>query len=158
MYCPQCASPIDGVKFCRSCGANVSLIPQALTGRLQADTDESEEWSPYRLRRRSRQQPVDRFITTFFTGIAFLIATFVISFRVPSGIIWGWAMLIPAFACFGEAFAQYLKYRDQRRQVQAQISHYNTQRIEPHQPAEISQPSSIAEPTTKHLDSSQQRE
>jgi hypothetical protein len=33
MYCPQCANPVDGTKFCRSCGANVSLVPQALAGQ-----------------------------------------------------------------------------------------------------------------------------
>ena len=73
MYCPQCANPIDGTKFCRSCGANVSLVPQALAGQLPVATGEGQEWRPG-VRLRSRQPAIDRgFVTTFFTGIAFLI-------------------------------------------------------------------------------------
>jgi hypothetical protein len=35
MYCPRCAEQnLDDAKFCRACGANVSLVPQALTGSL----------------------------------------------------------------------------------------------------------------------------
>jgi hypothetical protein len=35
MYCPKCATQnTDETKFCRSCGSNLSLVPQALTGRL----------------------------------------------------------------------------------------------------------------------------
>ena len=35
MYCPKCANKnAEAKKFCRSCGSNLSLVPQALTGRL----------------------------------------------------------------------------------------------------------------------------
>ncbi|MGI9105935.1 MAG: zinc-ribbon domain-containing protein, partial [Pyrinomonadaceae bacterium] len=35
MYCPKCGTQnVDDASFCRGCGANVSLIPQALDGRL----------------------------------------------------------------------------------------------------------------------------
>src|SRR5262245_62685614 len=124
MYCPQCANPIDGTKFCRSCGTNVSLVPQALAGQLPARTGEGQEWRPGS-RHRSRQPAIDRgFVTTFFTGIAFLIATFVVSFRVPSGIFWGWSLLIPALACLGDAVGGYLKFRDQWRQDQISAPQY----------------------------------
>ena len=34
MFCPKCATQnLDGASFCRSCGANISLIPQALAGQ-----------------------------------------------------------------------------------------------------------------------------
>jgi hypothetical protein len=160
MYCPQCASPIDGVKFCRSCGANVSLVPQALTGQLPAATD--QPWRPGR-----RATVETEFVTTFFVGIAFLIAAPIILFYVPSGVIWWWSMLIPAFACLSEAVRGYMKYRDQRRQEQAPIPHYGTNPIQPNQPvpqisvpttSELTPPSSITEDTTKHLDASRRRE
>ena len=35
MFCPKCASQnVDGAHFCRACGANISLVPQALTGQF----------------------------------------------------------------------------------------------------------------------------
>lgn len=37
-YCPKCASQnADDAKFCRACGANISLVPQALSGQLIED-------------------------------------------------------------------------------------------------------------------------
>ena len=163
MYCPQCANPIDGTKFCRSCGTNVSLVPQALAGQLPAPTGEGQEWRPGR-RHRSRQPAIDRgFVTTFFTGIAFLIAAFVVSFRVPSGIFWGWSFLIPALACLGDAVGGYLKFRDQRRQEQIPAPQYTPPSNQPNPPlpeisapttSELIPPTSITEDTTKRLEAS----
>lgn len=166
MYCPQCANPIDGVKFCRSCGANVSLVPQALTGQLPVATSEGQEWRPDR-RHRSRQPTIDRGLTTFFTGIAFLIASLIVSFRVPSGIFWGWSLLIPALACIGEAVGQHLKFHDQRRQEQIPAPQYTTPSHQPNPPmpeasapttSELIPPTSITENTTRHLETSRRRE
>ncbi len=37
MYCPKCGTNnIDNASFCRACGTNLSLVPQALTGHLPA--------------------------------------------------------------------------------------------------------------------------
>jgi hypothetical protein len=167
MYCPQCANPIDGTKFCRSCGTNVSLVPQALAGQLPAPTGAGQEWRPGG-RHRSGQPPIDRgFVTTFFTGIAFLIATFIVSFQVPSGIFWGWSLLIPALACFGEAVGGYLKFRDQRRQERIPAPEYASPSHQPNSPmpeisapttSDLIPPTTITEDTTKRLEASRWRE
>lgn len=167
MYCPQCANPIDGAKFCRSCGANVSLVPQALAGQAPVATGEGQEWLPGS-RHRSRQPVIDRgFVTTFFTGIAFLIATVVVSFYVPSGIFWGWSLLIPALACFGDAVGGYLKYRDQRRQEQFPTPQFTPPSHQPNPPmldisapttSELKPPATVTEDTTKRLEASRGRE
>ena len=35
MFCPKCATQnLDGASFCRGCGANISLVSQALTGQM----------------------------------------------------------------------------------------------------------------------------
>jgi hypothetical protein len=163
MYCPQCANPIDGTKFCRSCGANVSLVPQALAGQAPAPAGAGQEWQPGG-RHRSRQPAIDRgFVTVFFTGIAFLIASFVVSIRVPSGIFWGWSLLIPALACFGEAVGGYLKFRDQRRQEQVPAPQHTPPSHKPNPPlleisapttSELIPPTTITEDTTKRLEAS----
>jgi hypothetical protein len=164
MYCPQCASPIDGVRFCRSCGANVSLVPQALTGQFAPAGDEGEEWRPGR-RRRSRQPSIERATTTFFVGIAFLIVSFVIMDDLPGGVAWGWSLLFPAFACIGFGVGQYLRLEQlekQLRQQQISAPSYIPQSLQPPPmsgvsvptTSELTSPASITEDTTKHLETS----
>jgi hypothetical protein len=155
IYCPQCANLIEGMKFCRSCGANVSLVPQALTGQMPAALP-------------GRQTTIDTgFVTNFFAGIGFLIASIIISWYVPSGLFWGWSMLIPAFACFGEGIGGYMKYRYKLRQEETPAPHHSTQPFQPNQPmsqisapttSELTSPSSITEDTTKHLEASRRPE
>src|SRR6266508_2925704 len=34
MFCPKCATQnLEGASYCRSCGANISLLPHALSGQ-----------------------------------------------------------------------------------------------------------------------------
>jgi hypothetical protein len=168
MYCPQCASPIDGVKFCRSCGANVSLVPQALTGQLPPAGNESQGWQPGK-HHRSKPPTIERAATTFFSGVGFLIASFVIISEFPGGFTWGWAFLIPAFSSIGVGVGQYLKLRElqeQRRQQQISTPSYITQSLQPPPmpgvsaptTSELTPPSSITEDTTKHLDAARRHE
>ena len=45
MYCPNCANQItDDVKFCRSCGANLRGVQDALTGRNSQGFDWDKTW------------------------------------------------------------------------------------------------------------------
>jgi hypothetical protein len=56
MYCPKCAAQIeDTQKFCRACGANVSLVSQALEGR----PPEPQQLSPEEFRRLQSEQSRD---------------------------------------------------------------------------------------------------
>ncbi|MCI0337004.1 MAG: zinc ribbon domain-containing protein [Acidobacteria bacterium] len=160
MYCPNCATPIDGVKFCRSCGANVSLVPQALTGRLTAEQDEGPLGRHGRYRR-TRQSTIEGAATTFFTGIGFLIASCAVLFWFPGGFTWGWAFLIPAFACIGGGIGQYMHLREQQRKQQIPASYSIPPAVRPDArvpeisapiTTELTSPSSVTEHTTKHLE------
>jgi uncharacterized membrane protein YvbJ len=64
MFCPKCGTEnIDDAKFCRSCGANVSLVPQALTGQLpQANKHRIE-----------KPASLSHGLSEAFIGIAFFI-------------------------------------------------------------------------------------
>ena len=72
MFCPKCAAQnIDGAHFCRACGANLSLIPQALTGELvTAPADELGHRG--RRRQRSRQASLDEGVRTLVMGFGFI--------------------------------------------------------------------------------------
>jgi len=160
MYCPNCANQIDETqKFCRACGANVSLVPQALTGEMT------------RRGRRRHDKPVsiEQAASSFFSGLAFIIVSFAVLRFAPAGRIWWFWLLIPAFSCMGSGIGLYLKLREQRRQQQ--LAQFNpvvsqptlaspatpAQELSAPTTSELHIPSSVTEHTTRHLDSSQSR-
>lgn len=68
MFCPKCAAQnLDEAKFCRACGADIRLVPQALTGRLARVDDDLSEFDE---RGRSR---VERGTKKLVQGIGFLL-------------------------------------------------------------------------------------
>ena len=176
MYCPNCAAPIDGAKFCRSCGANVSLVPQAMAGEpnhLDGAKNESTFETRYSNRRRrhdrDRGEPnVERITTSFFTGIGCLFASFAILRYAPVGFIWWWVFLIAAFAMIGESIGKYLRWKEQQRkqfppdQAVGRPTVYQSSVQDPALPApttsELAKPPNITEHTTRNLESGRSRE
>jgi len=123
MYCPNCAATIDGVKFCRSCGSNVSLIPQAMSGQLPQSDDAKDKlrqghhhWDWGHHRQLKREPSIERAMSCFFSGMGFLLAAMFVVFFSPSGFRWGWAFLFPAFGLFGAGVGQYLQLKELQRQ------------------------------------------
>jgi zinc ribbon protein len=159
MFCPKCATQnVDGASFCRSCGANVSLIPQALTGQLP-ETDEPkwpDRYDRYSRKRRNRQPSIEEAIRRITMGVAFTIIAVMVSRYAPSGNVWWFWMLIPAFGCFGKGFAELARFKTAQRQSQTPDQpQLNTVR-----PADLPAPKtgelrppvpSVTEGTTRHL-------
>jgi len=174
MYCPQCANPIaENQKFCRSCGANVSLVPQAMTGQLPVVTVEQEENTPHGKRKRHKPPTIEKAVGKFFSGIGFILAAIYITRWFPGGFTWGWSFLFPAFALIGDGIGQYLKVKELERQRNQQFIQppsppvnyqpnfqSNPQAAELPAPttSELENPSSVTEHTTKHLDVSRRRQ
>ncbi|MEK7829949.1 MAG: zinc ribbon domain-containing protein [Acidobacteriota bacterium] len=167
MYCPNCANPLENnQKFCRACGTNVSLVPQALTGQLPVAPPEESELT-WRDRRKQRRVPsIEKAVGNMFTGIGFLIAALFVTFWFPGGYTWGWSFLFPAFALIGEGVGQYLKVQELARQRERVLTMpaVPTNFPQPFSPqprvAELSAPTtselvippaSISEHTTKNL-------
>lgn len=118
VFCPKCAAQnVDGASFCRVCGANISLISQALTGRLpEAATPVDYDHRPGRRRRRNRDDEppsLEKGIVNVFIGFGFLIAALAIMARFPGGVFWGWSFFIPAFDRLGRGIAAIVAHRKQ---------------------------------------------
>jgi hypothetical protein len=121
MYCPNCAAPIDGVKFGRRCGANVSLAPQALTGQLPALTPANatppvaytagQLYGQTRRERNNKPPNIEAAVTSAFWGIGMFIAALAIGRFMPGGAYWWFWMLIPAFGAMGHGVSEYLRFR-----------------------------------------------
>src|SRR4051812_28444125 len=98
MFCPKCGTQnIEDAKFCRGCGADITLVPQAMTGHLPEAGSDHENvvgvvWDASGRRRRHRQRGgeprLDKAITNVFMGIGFLLVAFSALRFAPAGNIW----------------------------------------------------------------------
>ncbi len=164
MYCPKCASEnMNNARFCRACGADISLVPAALTGRAPqapAVVEEYDDDEPRRRRRRRKKEPTyEKAFENIGVGLAFMIISIVIALFVPSGRYWWFWMLIPTFACLGEGIGQFVRLRKALPAANAsyELPHASS-RAEgaelptPRSTSEImAPPPSVTEGTTRHL-------
>ena len=155
MFCPTCATPnAEDTKFCRSCGANLSLVPQALTGQLPTASGRRR----HRNRHHEEEEPatVANGITKAFMGVGFLLVSFGAFFFAPAGRIWWFWLLIPAFAMLGKGVAEIVaaKYGPNLTQGPTQTAIPPVARTGelPHGNEVHFPPSSVTEQTTRQLD------
>src|SRR5690349_6772059 len=73
MFCPKCATQnLDGASFCRVCGANISMVPQALTGQIvqpQAPAEELVDESCAPRGRRGKPLTLEGAFKNMFMGV-----------------------------------------------------------------------------------------
>ena len=152
MFCPKCATKnLDGASFCRTCGANISLVPQALTGQLAQPPVEEEVYEGRR-GKRAKELTLDRAFKHIFMGFAFFIIAIALSRTI--GQVWWFWMLIPAFSMFGTGVAQFIRLKE--REKRAELAAPPVSRAFPEQarPSDELRPppvTSVTEGTTRHL-------
>ena len=153
MFCPKCATNnTDGASFCRGCGANISLVPQALTGQMMQSPVAEVEAGGRRHRRRDRGEPtLDQSFKNIFMGIGFLVVAIVLSRTIGYG--WWFWMLLPAFSLMGTGIAQYIRLKDrEKRAALAPPPINHAFQPPPRSPEELRAPvASVTEGTTRHL-------
>jgi len=171
MYCPKCgAQNIEDANFCRGCGADLSLVPQAMTGHLPekraAGHDaEGQSYGDYRRRRNRDKEPprLDKAITNIFMGIGFILVSLSVMLFAPAGRMWWFWMLIPAFTMLGGGVAEYARYKQSRGEeiklpgIQSRPELPSTpparvSALPTRNTSELVQPPSVTEGTTRHLD------
>ena len=159
MFCPKCATQnLEGASFCRSCGANISLISQALDGQLQQASDESFDESCGNKKHKGVPRLENAFKSVFM-GIAFLLVAVALSFsRAGSG--WWFWMLIPAFSMMGTGVAQYIRLKEYEKRM-LRPGNFAQPSIQPARHVSafpvrrtgelVAPPPSVTEGTTRHL-------
>ncbi len=157
MFCPKCAAQnVEDAKFCRACGADISLVPQALTGQL---TDESCRPGKHV----KGPVTIENVVPHIFMGLAFFCIALAIMYWGDSigGKTWWFWMLIPAFSMFGRGVAMYLRLKEERKRLAPPAFAPAQQAVPPppsyaaslppRETGEIIPPPSVSEGTTRHL-------
>lgn len=173
MYCPRCAAQnLDDAKFCRACGADIRLVPQALQGTLPpgAALERTETRKAAKRRKEKRRAPatVDAGLKSIFTGFG-LFVIFLIGLFVFRGAFWLtiW-FVIPALANVGEGIGTLIRARQEAkaRLTGATLGYTDDDNFRPaafttHAAGELTSPdtreivpthASVTEVTTRHLD------
>jgi hypothetical protein len=169
MYCPKCgAQNIEDAQYCRGCGENISLVSQAMTGQLpeKRTVGYDAAGKPYdeigrRIRREKEPPRLDKAIKSGFMGLAFLIIAIILAFTGDRRHdFWYW-LLIPAFTMIGGGVAEYVRVKQgkgtekrlpevQSRAAMSPAAQMSA--LPPRNTAELVQPPSVTESTTRHLD------
>jgi hypothetical protein len=174
MYCPRCAvQNLDDAKFCRACGADIRLVPQALQGTLHAALDRPETDQPANdgTRRRHREKryapaTVDAALGDIFKGVGLFII-FLTGLFVFRGAFWVtvW-FIIPALASVGEGIGQLIRARQEAQArltaspfadaggAAREFSHapHGRELSSPDTREIVRVPASVTDVTTRHLD------
>ena len=156
MFCPKCAAQnVDGASFCRACGANISLVPQALSGKLpDAPAEACDEFG---FRRRRRGEPsIDNAVRALMMGIAFAAISLLVARFGPGGRGWWFWLLIPAAIFFARGVSGMMRMK----QTKDQTATFASPQVNSVRPAELPVPRtgelltpvpSVTEGTTRHL-------
>ena len=157
MFCPKCAAQnVDGASFCRSCGANISLIPQALSGQLPTASREDRFDRAFKSRRR-REPSLDDGIRHFMMGLAFIVVSVLIGKYSPGGWTWWYWLLIPASTLIGKGISEIIRSRQPKNAIpetgQPQmISGQRVESLPSLRTGQLMTPvPSVTEGTTRHL-------
>ena len=171
MYCPKCGvRNVEDAKYCRACGADISLVPQALTRSLPEasfgvlEVEEEEKEGKKGRKYKFKEPPtLEKGLAKVFEGIAYMLIVLIGYFYFFGGIfLWIW-FIIPALSNFGEGIGKIIESRKKHDALpprapfalddialpdpkpRAELMPLDTAEIAP-------PPASVTEGTTRHLD------
>ncbi len=166
MFCPKCGTKNpDNGKFCRSCGTDLNIVSDVLTGKL--DIKRANKL----VDRKGRTVSYESAFRKLFTGIALVGVTIALSVSQMGTGWWFW-MLLPALACIGSGLAQLMQIKASDKtntnfistESERELSSNKTPELPPNQteyvaPATYSKyktgelvPPSVTDNTTRHLE------
>jgi hypothetical protein len=172
MFCPKCGTQnAEEARFCRSCGTDISLVPQAVTGAMaerlaEGDGSRRRRRRLHRQRDDKRPPSIERAVGSLFTGLAFVFIAFAVRTWAPAGHIWWFWMFLPAASMLADGVSTYLRLADERKRLAppaytpgktAVPPPPYASALPPRDTGEMIPPPSVTEATTRHLGSPVER-
>jgi hypothetical protein len=147
MYCPKCATENgEGSKFCRQCGSNISLVPQALSGTWP----ELRKTDPIAVNQYTRN--IERGLRKSLIGLGFLL----ISIAMVIGRSHDWFLfLIPAAILLGIGISEILAIKFAGYLIQPKVTEPNVPQTFEQSPGRLLEdhiPPSVTEHTTRNIE------
>ncbi len=146
MYCPRCAAENgDDSKFCRRCGTDISLVPQALSRTLPETSQGEAPVNQY-------AGKIESGVKKSFMGLGFILIS--LAMLAGRNHDW-WIMLVPAAVLLGKGISQILTLWYAGLLIRPKVAGPN--RVEPiDQPPqrrflESAAPPSVTEQTTRNI-------
>ncbi|HEX8721640.1 MAG TPA: zinc ribbon domain-containing protein [Pyrinomonadaceae bacterium] len=169
MFCPKCAAQnLEDAKFCRACGTDISLVPQAVSGQLATRLSAADDHTLHGRRRRRRERRdgppnVERAVKNLFMGVAFIFVAFAVRMWGPAGHLWWFWMFLPAAAMLADGVSTYLRIASEGKSRNQLTQTYTPTQaavapppryagsLTPADTGEMIPPPSVTEATTRHL-------
>ena len=153
MFCPKCATQnVEGASYCRSCGANIRLVPQALTGQVPVPDQVTDQSC---VRTGGRPPSMEYAIRKLTMGVVFAVVVVITNKFIPGSGRWAFWLLLPAIISFGKGFGEIvrLNFRNQRpASNQPLVNAVRPADLPAPQTGELRRPvQSVTEGTTRHL-------
>ena len=135
MFCPKCGTQNSETgRFCRSCGANLGNVSEALSGNLQKNLNLVDK--------KGKPISYEQAVNKIFTGLAFLIVAAVLGITgVAGGQSWWFWMLIPAFGSLGGGVAQYVQLKKTEKYQNLSFASQNSSNVFGDRPGNAGLPS-----------------
>src|SRR5262249_26829345 len=152
VFCPKCATQnIEGASFCRVCGANISLVPQALSGQLQGTSG----GIPGRGGPLAKPPSAPPAVQEVMMGIGFVVVAILGSKYAPAGQIVWFSLLITALIGLGKGMSEIVRLmitsKQQNQRAQLESFTRPDSLAAPRTAELLPTPPSVTEGTTRHL-------
>ncbi len=111
MFCPKCGveNP-SNVKFCRKCGCDLSLVSDAISGKLTVSGED-------KLKKNKKKANWEEALTLLSISVAFFIVSAILAFQPMAAFWWFW-LLIPAFVTLATGIGKVITLKqDQRNDI-----------------------------------------
>jgi hypothetical protein len=169
MFCPRCAAQnVEDAKFCRACGADIRLVPQALTGRIarRDDDDDDDDLDDGEFDARGRSR-VERGARKLVQGVCFLLVFLITVIYFRGGFWFTFWLVFPAISNIGAGVGLLAQHawrqsghlpggiKSTARLGASETTALPRVRLDEIEPADTSEivapPASVTEGTTRHL-------